>query len=282
MELRFNRPDLHLHSCFSDGSDTPESLLAAVKNAGVDIFSMTDHDTMDGCAAMRSLLKEGDPFFINGVEFSCRDESGKYHILGYDYDETQSAIIDAVSLTHLARRQKMYHRFDYLEGLGYTFTEEEKRTVTTLENPGKPHFVALLMKKGYISSKAEGFELMGGYHGKAVYLTPEQAIFAILFAGGIPVLAHGILADGSKNLTEEETEARVLRLKAAGLLGLECFYSGYTPEQKAIMLKLAQKHELLITAGSDYHGQNKPIHVGDTNAPEEALMQPFYDILIKR
>ena len=92
-----------------------------------------------------------------------------------------------------------------------------------LENPGKPHLAKMRLARGYVADKGEAFRSLGGYHGKERYLSPEEAIDAILFADGIPVLAHGILADGSKVLTEEATEERISRLKANGLMGLECY-----------------------------------------------------------
>ena len=72
----FARPDLHMHSLYSDGTDTPGSLLRNVRAAGLDIFALTDHDTAEGCAAVRRLLGPGDPAFLEGIEFSCRDDRG--------------------------------------------------------------------------------------------------------------------------------------------------------------------------------------------------------------
>jgi len=88
----YRHPDLHMHSTASDGSDTPLELLEKVRLAGIDAFSLTDHDTYHGCAALSENLKPGDPAFIPGIELSCRDEHGKYHILGYCYDVSKNSI----------------------------------------------------------------------------------------------------------------------------------------------------------------------------------------------
>lgn len=277
METDFKNPDLHMHSVFSDGTDSPQKLIENVRSAGIDIFSLTDHDTAEGCTEVQKCLAEGDPQFIGGIEFSCADEVGKYHILGYGYGVNKSSFRDAVEFAHNIRMEKLKNRFVFLkERYGFTFTPEEEASVKSQSNPGKPHFVALMLKKGYIATKEEGFALFSGYRSSVELFSPEAAIGAILNADGIPVLAHGILADGSKNLTEAEIEQRVTRFKKAGLMGLECYYSGYSPEQKRIMLDLAEKQNLLITAGSDYHGTNKTVRLRETNNPDPARLKRFY------
>ena len=121
--LSFQKPDLHMHSVYSDGTDTPESLLQNVRAAGLDLFALTDHDTAEGCAAVRALLRPGDPVFIGGVEFSCRDGRGKYHVLGYGFDADRPAIRETVAYAHHSRILKMQNRFGYLrERYGFTFT----------------------------------------------------------------------------------------------------------------------------------------------------------------
>ena len=94
--ITYQKPDLHMHSVYSDGTDTPELLLRNVRAAGLDIFALTDHDTAEGCAAVRALLRPGDPVFIGGVEFSCRDGRGKYHVLGYGFDAYSETYVDMI------------------------------------------------------------------------------------------------------------------------------------------------------------------------------------------
>ena len=204
-------------------------------------------------------------------------------MLGYGFDGSKPAIREAVAFSHHSRILKMQNRFGYLkEKYGFTFTDEERAELLALKNPGRPHFVAMMLKKGYVRTKDEGFEAFEGYHGSEPSLSPEEAIDAILRSGGIPVLAHGILADGAKKLTEEEITARVERFRAAGLMGLECYYATFTPRQKEIMLDLADRFGLLVTAGSDYHGGNKQVMLGQTNDPDPARLQGFYDTIADR
>ncbi len=84
--MEYGRIDLHMHTSFSDGTDTPEEILEKVRQAGIGLFSITDHDAVKSADIIPGLLKKKDPSFIIGVEFSCRDEEGQYHILGYGYD----------------------------------------------------------------------------------------------------------------------------------------------------------------------------------------------------
>lgn len=279
----FCAPDLHIHSVYSDGTDTPATLLQSVRAAGLDIFALTDHDTAEGCAAVRALLAPGDPAFVDGIEFSCRDGWGKYHVLGYGFDAEKPSIRAAADFAHQVRILKMQNRFAYLaERFGFTFTDEERARLLALKNPGKPHFAAMLLEKGYVKTKMEGFEAFSGYRDTEPTLAPEDAIEAILRAGGIPVLAHGVLADGSAVLAEAEIAGRVARFKAAGLMGVECYYSTFTPRQREIMLALAERHGLLVTAGSDYHGTNKAVRLGETGCAEPERLRGFYEAVAER
>lgn len=92
----------------------------------------------------------------------------------------------------------------------------------------------------------------------------EEAIDGILRSGGIPMLAHPAFGNGAELITGEELDRRVRCLIGFGLRGLEAFYSGFTPRLRAEVLTLAEKYGLLVTAGSDYHGKNKLVMLGDT------------------
>lgn len=271
-----------MHSVYSDGTDTPQSLLHHVRQAGLDLFALTDHDTAEGCAEVQKLLRPGDPQFLWGIEFSCQDGRGKYHVLGYCYDPQSKDMRDAVDLAHRIRLKKTVNRFAFLkEQFGFTFSDGERASLLALPNPGRPHFAELLLKKGYVATKYDGFAVFETYHGREPMLSPERAIEAIRRAGGLPVLAHGILADGSKNLSVQEIEERVARFKHAGLMGLEGYYSSFTPEQTEIMLTLAKKYDLFVTAGSDYHGASKSVQLGQTNNPDLTLLRGFYAAIKK-
>ncbi len=260
------RIDLHMHSTVSDGTDTPEELLKLVRNAGIELFALTDHDSVKGCGILRKILGTGDPCLLSGVEFSCRDEEGKYHILGYGFDPESPPVRKLLEKGNTIRIGKMEERLKCLRtSFGISFPEEEVRRLFALDNPGKPHLANLMVKYGYAESRGQAFsEILNRIHVPAAFVCPEEAIEGILQGGGIPVLAHPVYGSGEELIIGAELEHRVRRLKSFGLLGLEGFYSGYSPKQEQEILFLAEKYEMYVTAGSDYHGKNKLVRLGDT------------------
>ncbi len=197
-------------------------------------------------------------------EFSCKTNGDKYHILGYGYDLNADAITKTIEMTHKARIDKIYKIEALLKkDFNMTFAQGEIEELLSHNSPGKPHVANLMVRKGYASDITSAFSILNTLHTGSSYLTTEEAIDVILKSGGIPVLAHGILGDGKLDLSESEISSRVSRLRSEGLMGLECYYSTYTREQHEIMRNLAHRENMLITAGSDYHGKNKAINLGD-------------------
>jgi hypothetical protein len=259
--------DLHMHSTVSDGSDTPAEILAHVREAGIELFALSDHDAVKGCLMMRDILADGDPGFICGAEFSCKDSLGKYHILGYGYDPDGEEIHALVDYGHSLRMRKVTDRLDFLRReFGFEFPEEEIAALLALDNPGKPHIGNLMAKLGYVESKDVAInDYINKLHVKNLYVSPEEAIEGILRAGGIPVLAHPFFGSGGELVLGDDMDARLRRLMDFGLRGVEAYYSGFSPKLTREMLAFAEKYSLYVTAGSDYHGSNKLVHLGDTN-----------------
>ena len=264
--------DLHMHTTVSDGTDSPEEIIQRVKAAGIDMFSVTDHDAIKGCIVVRSLLKEAGLSFIPGVEFSCKDENGKYHILGYGYDPQSDAIKEVIDTGHTYRISKLKKRIDFLKKeYGFSFSDEDLSALYKLDNPGKPHIGNLMVKYGYAPSKEIAIQTyVDKFHAGSEYVRPEQAIQGILAAGGVPVLAHPSYGRGDELILSSEMELRLRRLISFGLEGVEAFYSGFTPKLEEEILSFAEKLGLYVTAGSDYHGKNKLVQLGDTNLSSDA------------
>ena len=264
--------DLHMHTTVSDGTDSPEQIVARVREAGITLFSVTDHDAVKAGRIIPPLLAEGDPAFITGAEFSCRDGEGKYHILGYGYDPDAETMRELVETGHRLRIGKVRARLDFLKKeFGFSFPEEDLRRLFELDNPGKPHIANLMVRLGYAENKDQAIrEYINRIRFRNEYFRPEQAIGAILGGGGIPVLAHPSYGDGDQLVLGEEMDARLRRLMGFGLQGVEAFYSGFTPRLCREMLSFAERYGLYVTAGSDYHGQNKLIRLGDTGLDSAA------------
>lgn len=258
--------DLHLHSTVSDGTDSPQALLALVREAGLGLFSLTDHDDVKGCGQIRPLLTDGDPAFLTGVEFSCRDEEGKYHVLGYGFDPASPAIREVLETGHGFRLRKLQSRLDALRtSFGFRFPEEELQKLRELDNPGKPHLGNLMVKYGFAVTKEEAIrKYIDRLHSSTEYVRPETAVEGILRAGGIPVLAHPAFGSGEELIRGEDIDRRLRKLMGFGLQGLEAFYSGFDEDLRREMLDFAARYGLYVTAGSDYHGKNKSISLGST------------------
>ena len=277
--------DLHIHTTVSDGTDTPEELLQKVKDAGIELFSVTDHDAVKASTIIPDLLKEGDPAFVCGAEFSCKDEEGKYHILGYDYDPSSESILKLVDMGHTYRINKVRARLDFLKDqFHFRFSDEDLKKLFAMDNPGKPHIANMMVRYGYTKTKEIAIkEYINLIHFDMEYVRPEEAIEGILSAGGIPVLAHPCYGSGDQLVIGQEMDERLQKLIGMGLQGVEAFYSGFTVKLQNEMLDFAKKYDLFVTAGSDYHGRNKMIELADNNLntvseyPEE--MKRFLDEL---
>ncbi len=261
--------DLHIHTSVSDGTDAPKELIGLVKQAGIGLFSVTDHDAVKGCKTILELLKDGDPAFLPGVEFSCKDEYGQYHILGYGYDINAKPINETVDKGHGFRLSKLQKRFDFLKSeFGFEFSDEDVSAVFSLDNPGKPHVGNLMVRYGYAATKEEAIKkYINRFHSIDEYIRPEEAIESITKSNGIPVLAHPSYGKGDELIQGSEMDGRLRRLMEYGLLGVEAFYSGFSPKLQKEMLDFADKYSLYVTAGSDYHGKNKLVVLADTNLP---------------
>ncbi len=271
--------DLHMHTTVSDGTDTPEELIRAVRAAGISVFSVTDHDAVKAPQILRGSLKKDDPKLIPGVEFSCKDEQGKYHVLGYGFDPDAAPVQAVIAHGHSLRMQKLTVRLDFLrETFGFTFPKEEIDRLFALDNPGKPHIGNLMVKYGYAKTKEEAIvQYINRMPPGIQSVRPEEAIRGILAGGGVPVLAHPFYGSGNELILGEEMETRLRRLMEFGLQGVEAYYSGFSEKLRGQMLAFAKRFRLYATAGSDYHGTNKLVNLGDTglNAeneyPEELL-----------
>lgn len=270
------RIDLHMHTTVSDGTDRPEEIVGKVRSSGIEIFSVSDHDSIECASVISGLLGHEDPVFISGVEFSCKDEEGKYHILGYGYDPEGESIRRVVEQGHAFRMDTVRRRLAFLsDAFGFTFPKEETDALLSLKNPGKPHIGNLMVKYGYAKTKEEAIlEYINKMPKKEAYVKPKDAIEGILGSGGIPVLAHPFFGSGSQSIPFTDIRDRVRRLKSYGLSGIEGFYSGFDADMIRHALKVAEEMDLYVTAGSDYHGGNKTVKLGDTGLDRFLAEEP--------
>ena len=251
------RYDLHIHTAASDGSDAPAQLAEKVVAAELELFSVTDHDTIEGALAMETMIPEGVGY-IRGVEFSCIGSGGKCHILGYGFDPAHPRYCAALAEGAQLRREKLGRRIAHLrEQFGIELTEEELRWLHSRKSPGKPHIGKLLLSRGLAPDLDSAIRrYLSGIPGRD-RIDAKTAIDAIRASGGIPVWAHPLGGEGEKRLTQTEFLKRLELLLSDGIQGMECRYSRYSREESEFLMTHAQARGLLVTGGSDYHGVNK-------------------------
>ena len=269
--------DLHVHTSASDGTDAPEYIADILQDAGVRIFAVTDHDTIDGSLEAVRDLPAGMLCF-HGVEFTCMSEAGRCHILGYDFDPEEPIFQAVLEKKKVMERQKTNRRISYLrQKIGVNFTHSDIEVLNQLEKVGKKHLARLMMSKGYQGTIDEIVRrYIDPVPTSDLNLSSGIAIAGILEAGGIPVWAHPFGETGQKLLTREQFHAQLHYLTGQGIRGIECFYSRYSRTQIQELIRTARDRNLLISGGSDYRGEGKEIEPGELNAehriiPEEKL-----------
>lgn len=252
--------DLHVHSTASDGTFTPEKL--AVSGRNFTLMALTDHDNMDGVERFLSECERlGVPGRrLAGVEISVQpgEEYRQFHMLGLGVDpknERFAGFLLKIREGRIERNRKMCAR---LAELGYPFDESELRKYAGGEIVARPHIARVMMDHGWARSVMDAFERFLKV-GRCAYVAryrpePEEAIEAIHAAGGVAVMAHPrYWTDNSEMLKKGLT-----RLKDAGLDGVEAIYQANERRETVEHLMVARELGYMITAGSDFHGANKP------------------------
>jgi predicted metal-dependent phosphoesterase TrpH len=243
--------------------------------AKVDIFSLTDHDSVSGIPQLLSCTN-GRAKAISGVEFSCKEGKSRCHILAYGFDPNDRHIHELVERGDALRRKNFENRKKHLEkNHGIFFTENELAWLFSLPKIGKPHIAKILIARGLAKDTQEVIvNYLNGCKDNDERLEAHDVIFGILAAGAIPVWAHPLGGEGEKHLSEEEFLSLADTLISYGIKGMECYYSRYTKEEIAFLLQKADDFHLAVSGGSDYHGTNKTVMLGELQAGECFTVTP--------
>lgn len=257
------KSDLHLHSNFSDGSETPEELLNSIKTAQIVTFALTDHDTIAGCEKMKTLVPP-EINFIRGVELTCETEKFGCHILGYRYNEDDEGLLGLIAKGKKLRRIKLERRIEYLRDVwGINLTQDELDWLNSRPSVVKTHFANILVNRKLATDTVSA---MKKYLDACVVpktkFSAEEGINTLLSAGAIPIWAHPLGGEGEIHIKKDEFSKRLELMKSLGIKGIECYYSRYSQEEIDFLLKQAKSNGLLISGGSDYHGKNKTVKIG--------------------
>ncbi len=244
--------DLHAHTTFSDGKLAPEELVAAAKAAGLTYLAITDHDTVDGVGHLyeSGLLPAKGIKIIPGIEFSAHHPVHEIHVLGYNVDIYYRDLIDKLNDVTEARWTRFSEMVEKLCKQGYQITETEVLTIAGASRSiSRSHIARILVRKGYFESIRDAFSAML-QKGKPAYvphyhLELSEIVELIKAAGGTPVLAHPKLV-GDDELVEQ--------ICSSGIEGLEVFYPQHNEEDTQRYMEMAERHGLLVSGGSDFHG----------------------------
>ena len=252
--------DLHTHSCLSDGSLTPVELLTAAREAGIGILALTDHNATADLKPLRDAFPELT--LIQGTEITCRYLDQELHVVALGIDPENPKLRAVLRNNQPDRRPYLSAILEKLHALGIDVgTYDELQAA----NPNSRHFGRMqiakeMQRRGYVSTADEAFDVYMGAHGQRLayvanplkYVTLEEAVEAILDAGGVPVLAHLYYY----LLDAEGERALVRRFKelAGDKAAMEVHYAAYTPAQRESLAAIADEFALMHSCASDFHG----------------------------
>ena len=264
-----NQIDLHIHSNVSDGRFSPEEIVHKAATLGLTIIALTDHDSIDGIAPALSAAGAFPQLkIIPGVEISTEAPGSEVHVLGYfiDYaNEKLKAALEGFRNSREVRAQRMIAK---LENLGIHIQWPRVKEIAGDGSVGRPHLAKAMLEKGYITSLQEAFTKYISHDGPAYVerdkMIPAEAAELVIRSDGLPVLAHP--------LTMSDPEALIIQLKEVGLVGIEAYYNDYTADQVKSLINMADRHNLIVTGGSDYHGldDGSDIMMGAVDVPMES------------
>jgi predicted metal-dependent phosphoesterase TrpH len=250
--------DLHLHSHYSDGTMSPAALVEMAADARLTGIALTDHDTVEGIDEFLEAASRKNLVAVPGLEISSTFREYSLHILGYGINHRDSEL--AARLTGLQQGRESRNRkiIAKLQKIGLDIHNEELATLSECGQTGRPHIARLLARKGIVATPDEAFRLYlrreaPAWAGRPIY-EAEECIAMIHQAGGVAVLAH----PGQISPHPFSMSLLLKELVRLGLDGIEAYYPGYSPAVRKGLKNLAARHKLVITGGSDYHGENKP------------------------
>jgi 3',5'-nucleoside bisphosphate phosphatase len=266
--------DLHTHTIVSDGADTPLELVEAAAKARIQVLAVTDHDSVDGVRPAREAAKGLGVEVLAGCEITGEVAGRVIHLLAYGEGLLRPGAIDrviAVRLDRAERNQRIGQELEELTGVGYAEAVEIAGGAAL----SRAHFARALVRAGIVADVTEAFDRYLS-NGRPAYVpAPSTAIEDVVrlvhLVGGVAVLAH------PGRLGAAERDRIVDHAISAGIDGIEVWHSQHDPEAQRHWLAKAERHGLLTTGGSDYHGRHKPnVHLangadGNVDVPQSAL-----------
>ncbi len=270
-----NRFDLHTHSLVSDGTATPREVVSHAARANCKLMALTDHDNIMGVKEAVEAGKEFGVPVLPAVEMD-NEWHHELHIIGLDVDPNNPTLLRALEIARERRERRNRIIYQKLKEAGYDIQPLVGRSESTTT---KLHIAHALIKGGFANDVRDAFAKylrpgQVGYYTERRF-TPQQVIDMIHIADGLPILAHPChIRDNPHGL--------IRYLYDLGLMGLEAYYPSSTPRQTEMYVSIARQYRMLVTCGSDFHGENRPgVEVGCAWKPVPALEQT-YETLVRR
>lgn len=262
--------DLHLHSNRSDGTETPAEVIRQAHAHGLRTIALTDHDTTAGWAEAAEAAARLGMAFIPGMEMSARDGWRSVHVLAYLFDPEHPELVaelERVREDRVGRAERIVNNISRDYPLHWDDVLEQRRGDATV---GRPHIADALVARGIVRDRVEAFD--GILHPRAGYFEghyapdPLRVVRLIEAAGGVSIIAHP--ATGER---QRMPEPLIEQLITAGLGGLELDHRENTRAGRAWLRTIIDRHDLIATGSSDYHGAGKPNIPGENTTSEDML-----------
>ena len=266
-EMDNSRTDLHIHSYYSDGLFSPQEIMDSLYKIGYRTLSITDHDGLKGSKEALALNTKENLRIIPGAEFSVEGPEGLgLHILAYLFNSEDRGLNQVIEEVRRNREERNLRLFDLMGREGIDLSLEDFAGMSNEDYVGKPLMAAKLKEKAYIKNYEDAFVSPGKYFQSPAWqavkkkkLRVEKLIKVVMEAGGICFLAHPVKIDGlgqraSKDFWDS-LDFLLSYLKGIGLSGLEAYYPLHEKEETESFLRMADRHGLLVSRGSDFHGK---------------------------
>ncbi|MBQ1445295.1 MAG: PHP domain-containing protein [Renibacterium sp.] len=266
------RIDLHTHSNVSDGTELPADVIRSAKRAGLDVVALTDHDSTAGWAQAGTAARESGLALVPGMEVSCRTAEGiTVHLLSYLHDPEHPGLLEEIGKSRDARLTRAEKMVDRLAEDYPLYWDDVSQHVAPGATVGRPHIADALVAAGVVADRNEAFASIltsrSKYWVSHYAPDPVLAVSLVREAGGVPVFAHPVAVERGRVVAESVYREMI----DAGLAGLEIEHRDNPTEGKAFLYSLAEKHDLIVTGSSDYHGAGKPNRLGENLTSPESL-----------
>jgi len=263
-----NTIDLHVHSTASDGLLSPSEVVRSARELGLATIALTDHDTTAGVEDAQAAGRELGVEVIAGIEINSEGEHGDAHFLGYFIDPANAALQEKLLAIRDARVGRARGMLRKLAEMGMPVSWERVLEIAgDASSIARPHIARALLEAGHVTSTQEAFDQYISNDGPAyvnrLRLTPQETIDLVHDAGGLIVLAH----------PHADMAHLIPMLHDLGLDGIEVYYPEHTPDEIALLERIAAERGLLMTGGSDFHGWNDGVHanLGAIYVPPERV-----------